>query len=88
MEQMTAGMTSYFRSISKLQASTSAMPAPTPSELSSVGSAILDQMWEAEVRDKDRTSGAVISGPSEPVLVTLREEKVLMNYGQIKKERG
>lgn len=40
MEQMTAGMTSYFLSISKLQASTSAMPAPAPSELSPVGSAI------------------------------------------------
>lgn len=43
MEQMTAGMTSYFLSISKLQASTSAMPAPAPSELSPVESAILGE---------------------------------------------
>lgn len=43
MEQMTAGMTSYFLSISKLQASTSATPAPAPSELSPVGSAILNE---------------------------------------------
>lgn len=43
MEQMTAGMISYFLSNSKLQASTSAMPAPAPSELGPVGSAILGE---------------------------------------------
>lgn len=39
MEQMTAGMMSYFLSISKLQ-STSTVPAPVPSGLNPVGSAI------------------------------------------------
>ncbi len=48
MEQMTAGMTSYFLSISKLQASTSAVPAPAPSELSPVGSAILGERGRLE----------------------------------------
>lgn len=43
MEQMTAGITSYFLSISKLQASTSAMPVPARSVLSPVGSAILGE---------------------------------------------
>lgn len=43
MEQMTAGMMSYFLSISRLQASTSAMPAPPTSEVSPVGSAILGE---------------------------------------------
>lgn len=43
MEQMTAGMTSYFLSISKLQASISAIPVPAPSELGPVGSAILGE---------------------------------------------
>lgn len=43
MEQMTAGMTSYFRSISRLQASTSAAPVPARSVLSPVGSAILGE---------------------------------------------
>lgn len=43
MEQMTAGMTSYFLSISKLQASTSAIPVPALSVLSPVGSAILGE---------------------------------------------
>lgn len=41
MEQMTVGMTSYFLSISKLQVSTSTVPAPKPSKLDPVGSAIL-----------------------------------------------
>lgn len=41
MEQMTAGMMSYFLSISKLQASTSATPVPALSVPSPVGSAIL-----------------------------------------------
>lgn len=48
MEQMTAGMTSYFLSISKLQASTRAVPAPAPSELSPVGSAILGECERLE----------------------------------------
>lgn len=43
MEQMTAGMTSYFLSISKLQASTSAIPVPALSVLSPLGSAILGE---------------------------------------------
>lgn len=45
MEQMTVGMTSYVRSISKLQTSTSATPAPSPSKLSSMGSVILVGGW-------------------------------------------
>lgn len=43
MEQMTAGMMSYFLSISKLQASTSATPVPALSVLSPVRSAILGE---------------------------------------------
>lgn len=43
MEQMTAGMMSYFLSISKLQASTSAVPVGALSVLSPVRSAILGE---------------------------------------------
>lgn len=76
MEQMTVGMTSYFLSISKLQAS--AMADPAPSELSPVGSVIVlnfEALGQAESQDKeggDRCGGYLKSIRAG---VTAREEK-------------
>lgn len=74
MEQMTAGMISYFLSISKLQASTSAMPAPAASALSPVGSAILGECGRLEFGTRVELLGVLSqvhlsrSGDDEPVL--------------------
>lgn len=70
MEQMTVGMTSYLRSISKLQASTSATPAP--SELSPVGSVILVECW----RLQDQLKVELQSICAEWVTVREEEESV------------
>lgn len=50
MEQITAGMMSYFLSISKLQASTSAIPVAALSVLSPVRSAILGERGQLMFR--------------------------------------
>lgn len=77
MEQMTVGMTSYFLSISKLQAS--AMADPAPSELSPVGSVIVsnfEALGQAESQDREggdrcgRYLKSIRAG-----VVTAREEK-------------
>lgn len=76
MEQMTVGMTSYFLSISKLQAS--AMADPAPSELSPVGSVIVlnfEALGQAESQDKEGGDRCGRYLKSIRAGVTAREEK-------------
>lgn len=76
MEQMTVGMTSYFLSISKLQAS--AMADPAPSELSPVGSVIVlnfEALGQAESQDKEGGDHCGRYLKSIRAGVTAREEK-------------
>lgn len=87
MEQMTAGMTSYFLSISRLQESTSVAPAPALSGLSPVGSAILAECGKAEERFGTRVELPVAL--SEVHLSRLGNckgrKKVLINLGKVSK---
>lgn len=87
MEQMTVGMTSYFLSISKLQAS--AMADPAPSELSPVGSVIVlnfEALGQAESQDKKAgTAVGVIWSPLEQVWWLQEKTKVPIKQGNLRK---
>lgn len=87
MEQMTAGMTSYFLSISRLQASTSAMPAPAPSELSPVGSAILGECGRLKFRKRVELR-LVLSQVHLSSFGDCKRRENVMNCGKGKQECG